>query len=158
MTRQQQRTLTVAAIFAVTAARFAAWAWDAGTPQAGRAAEHIVLPPLDLRPIPDLAQFSATLSRPLFREDRRAPPVALAAPGVVLDAVAEPPPASRLIAVAIGPDRRAAILQLTAGGTAVLMQGERTGGWTLADIAPDHVTLREGAREARFALQLSGRK
>jgi len=158
VTRQARRTLAAAAIFAVITVRFAAWAWDAGAPPAGRAAEKIALPALDQQAMPDPALFAATLARPLFREDRRAPPAVQAPADDARDAALEPPPASRLIAVAIGPDRRAAILQLSAGGTAVLMQGEQTGGWTLADIAPDHVTLREGAREARFEIRVSGRK
>jgi hypothetical protein len=150
--------LAAAAVFTATATGFGVWASGEGGPQVGLIAEKIALPPLDARTTPDLGQLSTTLSRPLFREDRRAPPSVQAPADAAPDAALEPPPASRLIAVAIGPDRRAAILQLTAGGTAVLMQGEQTGGWTLDDIAPDHVTLREGARAARLALQVSGRK
>jgi hypothetical protein len=132
--------------------RFGAWALDAREPAAGPSETPVLHVPA-LLPAADISAFAATLFRPLFREDRRpaAAPQATQS-GIEAAATSEPPPANRLIAVAIGPDRRAAILQLTAGGTAVLLQGEQTGGWTLADVAPDQVTLRAGERSARLLL------
>ncbi len=103
---------------------------------------------------PALAALAETLARPLFVPNRRpAPaPAATADPASAAAASEDPPPASRLIAVAMGPGRAAAVLQLRAGGTAVLMRGEALDGWTLAEIAPGQVVLRNGERAATLAL------
>jgi hypothetical protein len=99
----------------------------------------------------DLAAYVTTLARPLFNTDRRPVPGAVTGP-VAADDSEAPLPVSRLVAVAIGPERRAAIVQLTAGGSQVLMQGEHIGDWVLTQIAQDHVVLRLGTRQAAFAL------
>ncbi len=155
------RTLLAGSGFLVVAGCLGMWAAGDSEPtvqdQPRRLApQNLVLP----TPV-DLAAYVTTLARPLFNTDRRPVPGATAATGPVAAEGSEAPsPVSRLVAVAIGPERRAAIVQLTAGGSQVLMQGEHIDDWVLTQIAPDHVVLRLGTRQAAFALpaHLPGQK
>jgi hypothetical protein len=156
--RRHARTLAAALVFATCAAALGLWAGTDAPASPGVAAETHMFPDYAAPVPPDLAALGATLSRPLFNPSRRPPPrAAKPADSAAPDAAAEPPPVARLIAVATGPGRKVAILQLSAGGTNVLMEGEQVGGWTLSRIEPRQVTLRAGEREATFSLpQLRG--
>jgi hypothetical protein len=147
MNRRRARTLGAGALFTASAYLIAVWAAGSDTRQSRAAANALLLPDLTLDRPADAARFTETLQRPLFSPDRRALP-----PPAPADDAANTSPASRLIAVAIGPDRRAAILRLTSGKTSVLMQGQAIDGWTLALVAPHRVTLRSGSQRAELVL------
>ncbi len=146
MTRRRWRTLAAGVIFAAAAILIGVWA--AGEDAAGvQARRHTaVLPDLRLPAAPPLAALSETLERPLFSPARR--PL----PGPASAAAPSASPASALVAVALGPGRSAAILKLAAGGTAVLMQGDRIEGWTLAAVSSHSVTLQSADRSAELTL------
>jgi len=151
--RRNLRTLLAGAGFLVVAGCLGSWAAGDRTPPVQDqpklvAPQNLVLPP----PV-DLAAYVTTLTRPLFSTDRRPlPGVVSATEEGAAGGSESPSPVSRLVAVAIGPERSAAIVQLTAGGSQVLMQGEHVDDWVLTQIAPDHVVLRLGTRQAAFAL------
>ena len=147
MTRQRLRTLAAGTVLAATAALLGGWAFDDAYQTAQARATMLAIPALKLPTPVNVAAFSATLQRPLFSPDRKPLP----APDTAAPAT-QSSPASRLIAVAIGPDRSAAILQLTAGKTAVLVQGEQIDGWVLSAIAPDHVQLTNASQQVSLAL------
>jgi hypothetical protein len=146
VTRRQWRTTAAAAALTAAAALLCVWAEgeDPASVQARRRA--IAMPDLRLPAAPPLAALSETLARPLFSPARRPLPAPSGAPA---DSAS---PASALVAVALGPGRSAAILKLASGGTAVLMQGERIEGWTLAAVSPHSVTLRSADRSAELTL------
>lgn len=148
MHRKRARTLGAGALFCATAWLLAVWAAGSDTPQSRTAGNALALPDLTLGQPADAARFTETLQRPLFSPDRRALPPQVSTD----DAAANTSPATKLIAVAIGPDRSAAILKLTSGNTSVLMQGQQIDGWTLADVAPHRVTLRSGSQQAELVL------
>jgi len=147
------RTLLAGAGFLMVAGCLGIWA-AGDRPPAVQDQPKFVLPQNLVLPAPvDLAAYATTLTRPLFSPDRRPLPGAVSATNHMAAGESEnPSPVSRLVAVAIGPERRAAIVQLTAGGSQVLMQGEHIDDWVLTQIAPDHVVLRLGTRQAAFAL------
>ncbi len=153
MIRQNVRTLVAGAGFLVVGGCLGVWAAGDGTPTMQDQPKIFSPQNLALPNAVDLATYAATLSRPLFSPDRRPFPTVAAAGDQAASGTSENPlPVSRLVAVAIGPDRSAAIVQLTAGGSQVLMQGDHIDDWVLARITPDHVVLRQGAREAAIAL------
>jgi len=151
--RRNGRTLIAGSGFLIVAVWLGIWA--AGDTAPAMQEQPRIFSPHNLA-LPnsvDLAAYVTTLSRPLFSPDRRPSPVADAENSQATQGNSENPlPVSRLIAVAIGPDRSAAIVQLTAGGSQVLMQGEHIEDWVLAQIAPDHVVLRQGTRQAAISL------
>jgi general secretion pathway protein N len=151
--RRHLRTLAAATMFGASAVYFALWAAagdQVDTVSAGRVE---ALPDLAIRPTPELAALQATRARPVFTPSRR--PIEAKQPGSAetpLQATETPPPVTRLIAVATGPQRKVAIVQLTTGGTSVVMEGEEINGWTLTRIEPGQVCLKAGKREAIFSL------
>ena len=147
MTRQRLRTLAAATVLATVAATLGGWAFDDEYQTAQARATMPAIPALKLPAPINVAAFGATLQRPLFSPDRKPLP----APDTSAPAT-EASPASRLVAVAIGPDRSAAILQLTSGKTCVLVQGEHIDGWTLSAIASDHVMLSNALQQVSLAL------
>jgi hypothetical protein len=149
VTRQRLRTLASGAVATSAALVLAAWANGDLATLTPVAAGAIVLPDLSEQAPADAAALGATLERPLFSPARRPAPAPAAAESV--DAAS---PASQLVAVAIGPDRSAAILRLTSGKTLVLLQGEQIDGWVLSEVAPHRVMLRSGA--GQVGLKLSG--
>lgn len=154
MTRQRRRTLAAAGVFATIATMLAAWADGGEAPPSPAGATTSVMPNLTLRTPPDGAVLSATLDRPLFAPARRPAP----APVAATDAADTASPASQLLAVAIGPDRSAAILRLTSGRTSVLLQGEQIDGWVLAQVAPHRVLLRSVTGQAELRLPGAGER
>jgi hypothetical protein len=148
VTRQRLRTAAAATVFAASVFLLGVWA-AAGPSQAMQARMGtITVPSLAMPPAPNPAALAATLARPLFNPDRKPAPV----PEAQDDAAPGASPATGLIAVAIGPDRSAAILKLATGRTAVLMQGEQIDGWTLKVVAPHRVVLRSSSGQAQFFL------
>ncbi len=147
------RTLLAGSGFLVVAGCLGFWAAGDRMPTVQDQPKRLA-PQNPVLPTPvDLAAYVTTLARPLFNTDRRPVPGAVAAAGPVAAEDSEAPlPVSRLVAVAIGPERSAAIVQLTAGGSQVLMQGEHIDDWVLTQIAQDHVVFRLGTRQAAFAL------
>jgi hypothetical protein len=159
--RRNGRTLIAGAGFLAVAVCLGIWAAGDAAPALHDQPRIFMPPHLALPNSADLAAYASTVSRPLFSPDRRPSPVAPAAGDQAAQGRSENPlPVSRLVAVAIGPDRSAAIVQLTAGGSQVLMQGEHIEDWVLAQIAPDHVVLRRGTRQAAISLpaHLPGQK
>jgi len=148
MTRRHRRTLASGAVFGAAALLLTAWAEDAGAPPPQARASAIALADLTWHAPSDGAGLAATLERPLFSPARRPAPAPAAASGST-DIAA---PVSGLVAVAIGPDRSAAILRLTSGRTSVLMQGEQVDGWVLAEVAPHRVLLRSGSALSELRL------
>lgn len=148
MTRQRRRTLAAAGVFAAAAALLAVWADGGEAPPAPVGAATSATPDLALHTPPDGVALTATLDRPLFAPTRRPAP----APAAATDAADAASPASQLVAVAIGPDRSAAILRLTSGRTSVLLQGEQIDGWVLAQVAPHRVLLRSATGQAELKL------
>jgi hypothetical protein len=116
------------------------------------------------RHLPDREEFSEVAVRPLFTPTRKPTPppppkpIPVVAQPIVVPSPPPPPPASRLLAVVIGPARRAAVLELTNGKTAVLLQGEQVGGWTLAGVWPDHAILKSPLTDTTLAFQVHGSK
>jgi hypothetical protein len=149
VTRQRLRTLASAGIATSAALVLAVWANGDLAPLTPARAGAIALPDLSEEAPADAAALAATLERPLFSPARRPAPTPAAAEST--DAAS---PASQLVAVAIGPDRSAAILRLTSGKTLVLLQGEQIDGWVLSEVAPHRVLLRSGSGQAD--LRLSG--
>jgi hypothetical protein len=97
-----------------------------------------------------LGTFREIADRPLFSPARRPfvppPPQTVLAVAQVAPPPPPPePPASRVLAVVIGPDRRAAVLRLTTGKTAVILEGERVGDWILTSVLPDRAVLTSHA-------------
>ncbi len=148
MTRRSVRTLASGGLAAAAAIVLAAWATGDLAPLPQARAGAIALPDLTERAPADAAVLAATLERPLFNPARRQAPT----PAAAAESTDATSPASQLIAVAIGPDRSAAILRLTSGKTLVLLQGEQVDGWVLAGVAPHSVVLRSGAAQADLRL------
>lgn len=105
-----------------------------------------------LEEMPALETFAGVVERPLFDQTRRPPPpepveeqVAAAEPARVL----EPPPALRLAGVVIvGGDRVAVVQGPGAQPVRRLQAGVEVEGWTVDDIQPRAIRLRQGEREA----------
>jgi hypothetical protein len=154
MTGRDRRTLAAAGA-ATLACLAVAWI-GGGANSAGGADGGIVMPPhLSMtvwRKIASIDTFNSIAARPIFSPTRRpsAPVAKQALARVKLSPVTVPPrsPADALVAVAIGPERRVAVVRLGSGRTRVLMEGDHVEGWTMAQIAPDHVVLQNGATSA----------
>lgn len=106
--------------------------------------------------------YTAITNRPLFEQTRRpvsqdAPPEP--EPEVEVEEVAAPaapeqipPPDLRLLGVLSGGARNSALLSLAGDDAQWLSEGATLEGWTLSEIAPDHVLLTENKRELRVEL------
>ncbi len=149
MNRQRLRTAAAATVFAASLALVGTWSAGDASQAMQVQAGLIAMPTLAARTTPDPSALAATLARPLFDPGRKPAPT----PDVPDAAAATASPAAGLIAVAIGPDRSAAILKLSTGRTAVLLQGEQIDGWTLKTVAPHHVLLRSASSQAQLSLQ-----
>ena len=147
MTRQRLQTFTAGSVLLAVATLLGGWAAGGAAQTTDLRAATLTMPDFRLVPTTVESDPAATLARALFNPSRRPLP----APDAP-EASLEPAPATRLIAVAIGPDRSAAVLQLTSGKTSVLLQGERIDGWVLSLVAPDHVLLRSNERQVALAL------
>jgi hypothetical protein len=113
---------------------------------------------LQPRPVRELANYAAISERPLFAASRRPTPP----PPPKEIAVAQPPPepapplprefpAVTLLAVALSPDRREAVLRLPTGGSSTLVEGAEFQGWTLVEVAADRVVFRLGDVEKQVS-------
>ncbi len=107
-----------------------------------------------------LTNFEEVAERPLFNPTRRPvtppppAPIKAAAQQAPPPPLPPEPPATRILAVAIGPGRRAAVLQLTNGKTAVVLEGGQVGSWILTRVLPDRAILTspEAATTLSFTL------
>jgi hypothetical protein len=142
------RTLASGGLAAAAAALLALWADGDTAPRAQARTGALALPDLSAAAAADGASLAATLERPLFTPARRPSP----APAAAAASADAESPASQLVAVAIGPDRSAAILRLTSGKTTVLLQGEQIDGWVLTRVLPHRVLLTSGAGAAELRL------
>jgi hypothetical protein len=110
--------------------------------------------PPPLRPV---ETFAVIAERPLFQPSRRPAippppvpaPVPVAAVAVVAPVSPPPPPAPppvlapmTLLAVAISPDKREAVLGLPGGKSTTMAEGESVNGWVLAKVLPDRAVFR----------------
>ncbi len=109
-----------------------------------------------------LDKLTATRERPLFVPTRRPPPVAepvvVEAPPPVVAPVAAPivPPNVLLTGVIISEATQLAIVQLKASGkTVALKPGDDLEGWTIIDIGPRRVTLKNGEEDSSLELKQS---
>jgi general secretion pathway protein N len=107
-----------------------------------------------------LSALTATQERPIFSASRRPPPRAVAASPV--DEVRSPPPPKPveapppllLVGAVVGEGDAIAILVNRIDQKVVrLRQGESLGGWSLTDVQPREVTLKQGNRSEVLALQ-----
>jgi hypothetical protein len=105
--------------------------------------------------LPAVDHFNAIAARPLFSPGRAPRVVEQKAMQVYVTAVPlRTPPVplgATLLAVAMGPGRRVAVLRLESGKTRVILEGEGVEGWTLAQVTRDHVLLHNEARTVVLA-------
>jgi hypothetical protein len=99
--------------------------------------------------------YAAIAQRPLFTPARR--PASVPPPKEVAPAPPpSPPPPPELpkvllLAVAISPDRREALLRLPTGPSSTLAEGDALEGWILDKVLPDRVVFRFGDMEKELA-------
>jgi type II secretory pathway component PulC len=97
--------------------------------------------------VPDRGSLAVIVERPVFSESRR-PSEADEGPARALDFT--------LVGVVISDRDRSAIVQpLDGGAVQRLAEGEEMGGWTVVDIAPDHIVVRHDTTEAKMPLDYS---
>ena len=97
--------------------------------------------------VPDRDSLAVIVERPVFSESRR-PVASVEGPALTLDFT--------LVGVVISDRERSAIVQSPHGGTVWrLAEGEEVGGWTIVDIAPDHIVVRHDTTEAEMPLDYS---
>jgi hypothetical protein len=143
MTPRTLRTSAASALLASVALMMGLWAADLSQQQPSLLPGAETESPPIAHTLGPLSAYEAVSGRPLFTPTRRPAPIQAAA-----DPQQDTAPVVALIAIAIGPGRKAAILKLKSGGTAVLMAGESIDGWVLADISASGVVLRNGASQA----------
>ncbi|AND91149.1 general secretion pathway protein N [Bradyrhizobium diazoefficiens] len=107
-----------------------------------------------------LSALTATQERPIFSASRRPPPRAVAAsPAEEMQAPPPPkpveaPPPLLLVGAVVGEGDAIAILVNRIDQKVVrLRQGESLGGWSLTEVQPREVTLKQGDRSEVLALQ-----
>ena len=107
-----------------------------------------------------LSALTVTQERPIFSAMRRPPPRAVAASPVEEVNVPAPPrpvegpPPLLLVGAVVGEGDAIAIFVNRADQKVVrLRQGESLGGWSLAEVQPREVTLKQGDRSEVLALQ-----
>jgi hypothetical protein len=106
---------------------------------------------------PPLLELTDTVARPLFTISRRPEEEpAETAPEAKVETVVTPtaPPALRLSAVIIEPDRRQALLIPKDGGAPMrVLQGAEVQGWTLSEVRDDAVVLSRGSARHELTLR-----
>jgi general secretion pathway protein N len=104
-----------------------------------------------------LGDFTVTLQRPLFYEDRRLPSAAQAAPEDQAELPTQPTGVSRLLAVTaiiVEDGQRSALLSVPGEtGSIRLREGESAGGWRLVEIGEDQVTVEANGRLEQIPLR-----
>ncbi|MGT2434932.1 hypothetical protein ACU4GH_02685 [Bradyrhizobium betae] len=107
-----------------------------------------------------LSALTVTQERPIFSAMRRPPPGAVAASPVEAVNVPTPPrpveapPPLLLVGAVVGEGDAIAIFVNRADQKVVrLRQGESLGGWSLTEVQPREVTLKQGDRSEVLALQ-----
>jgi hypothetical protein len=160
---QADRLTSWLALLALALGALVVWqSRQAPQPPPTRAAQETPVPAVadsalaaDVSP-PPLMELTETVERPLFAVARRPeqePVEPTSKPEAEKVATPTPPPALRLSAVIIEPDRRQALLIPRDGGAAVRVpQGGEVQGWTLNEVREDAVVLIRGA--SRHELEL----
>lgn len=159
MTRPARGLMAASACLAAALAFVASFAISDDEPAPARAASmpasSSALP--GSRDLGAVAGFAAISERPLFAPTRRPIPPAPPPPPLAV-AVTLPPPSlptpGPLLAVLIGPERRAAILRLPDGHASTVSEGGGVGGWTVDQVLPDRVRLRAGADMAELTFPM----
>jgi general secretion pathway protein N len=112
--------------------------------------------PSDLNPLAAiLPPLRAARERPLFSPSRRPPrPAPALAVQVVAPVAAPPPPAPalRLIGIVQDAENAAGIVRRGTGQSQVLRAGDPVDGWSVAEIGPEHLTLRLGDQVQTYRL------
>lgn len=106
---------------------------------------------------PPLAQFEATVQRPLFSATRRPPEADAEEDGAEAAEAAgaetePPPPELRLVGVAIGGAARQALLRTPDEGEEWVREGDSVSGWQLESVGSDGVVLRAGDESRELSL------
>lgn len=138
--------------------------WEAQPKLPARAALRPV-PSTEIRTLAAMTSFAEFVDRPLFAPTRRPPPPqpepqsAAAAPPPAPPPPALPPefPNVTLLAVALAPNSRQAVIRLPTGHPSTLREGEAIEGWVLIQIEPDRVVFRNDRieRDLSFAVSQS---
>lgn len=107
--------------------------------------------------MPSLPTLSETLSRPLFRSDRRPPTAKVTPVNTTADAGAAPAPSAdalRLVGMMrSGTSARRALIRVTGTPNAAWVeQGSEIGGWVIATINEDTVSLERNGDKAVLKL------
>jgi hypothetical protein len=94
--------------------------------------------------VPDRDSLAVIVERPVFSESRRS---------IASDEGPAPTLDFTLVGVVISDRERSAIVQPPQGGAVQrLVVGEEVGGWTVVDIAPNHIVVRQDTTEAEMPL------
>ena len=117
---------------------------QAAAPTAAPAADPIAPAASASVEVPDRDSLAVIVERPVFSESRR-PSSSDEGPILTLD--------HTLVGVVISDRDRSAIVQPSHGGAVQrLAEGEEVGGWTVINIAPDHIVVRHDTTEAKMPL------
>jgi hypothetical protein len=109
---------------------------------APRAAAAVAEPAPPSFTMPPIRQYREVLARPLFNRSRR--------PNLAAEDAARPVTSLELVGIVIAPDNRLALLQY--GNPPKLVRagiGQTIAGWTIAEIRPEDVLVRQGDTVAR---------
>lgn len=99
--------------------------------------------------LPELEEFTATVERPLFAENRSPPAedeLEASAPA------ASTPLTLKLMGVIFTPRQQTVLMQDAKGKYKRMRRNDTLDGWTLAGIAGDRVTLRQGSEQKELML------
>ncbi|WP_354121814.1 hypothetical protein [Bradyrhizobium sp. LA6.12] len=132
---------------------------DDAAPSAAESVDVGTMRPIARRSVP-LSALTVTQERPIFSATRRPPPRAVAASPVEEVNVPAPPrpvegpPPLLLVGAVVGEGGDIAIFVNRNDQKVVrLRQGESLGGWSLTEVQPREVTLKQGDRSEVLALQ-----
>lgn len=149
--RRRRRSPIMLVLLCAALAALVYWEIDGNRPPDGGGAIEVAARP-DPRPLPPepefamppLDSYAEIVARPLFSPSRRPPP---AAEGDAEDDASEAKPALFILTgVVISAEARLALIQrANIAGVVRVSEGEEIDGWLVEKIAPDRVTLRQGA-------------
>lgn len=159
MTPRSRRALAASTLLAAAAAAIASLSQLPPVPNAERP-----VPPGPAATIPKahsvepLETYRAISERPLFSPSRRPLPPPLhetnAPPPAAAISPPSPPkslPKLLLLAVAIAPDRREAVLRLPTGKSSTMCEGDVIDDWVVKKILPDRIVFSLADREQELA-------
>jgi hypothetical protein len=109
--------------------------------------QHLTM--LTARTLPKVQDFDIVSVHPVFIATRRPGAARVMVPKAVAIPVPPPPPVAPsvgLVAVALGPERRVAVIRNTGGKSSIVHEGQMIDGWRVSEIAADHLMLTNEAR------------